>query len=180
MWSGRQDSNLRPRYPKPFDASENTKQNGKQSHLKATQKSIGYAPPVNRKGGSNLSKYIKPEHKRLSRMLGYSLTLATPDAWSGFAVVAAAGLSAAERMALAFSALRSLDPEHAKAAAAVAIGTASAPLPPFLGGMDEARFWASCASRSERKAYALAAFEAMGTADQAAFLHHISQKEIAA
>lgn len=123
---------------------------------------------------------MKPEHKRMSRMLGYCLTLGTADAWSGFSFVAAVRLSETERAALAFSALNSLELDHAEMTAAASIGTAGAPLPPFLGGMDEARFWASYASRSELKAYALASFEAMSAKDQAAFFRHISEMEVAA
>ena len=63
---------------------------------------------------------------------------------------------------------------------AASIGSAGAPLPPFLGGMDEARSWASYASRFELKAYALASFEAMSAKDQAAFFQHISEMEVAA
>ena len=116
----------------------------------------------------------------MSRMLGYCLTLGTADAWSGFSDVAAVRLSAAERAALAFSTLNSLEPIHAESAAAASIGLAGAPLPPLLGGMDEARSWASYASRSELKAYALASFEAMSATDQAAFFKHINQREVAA
>lgn len=59
---------------------------------------------------------------------------------------------------------------------------AGVPLPPFLNVMDDARWWADLANRSERKAYALAAFEALAPADQAAFLRHVqhSRKECAA
>ena len=64
--------------------------------------------------------------------------------------------------------------------AAASIGAAGAPLPPFLCGMDEARAWASFATSSEVKAYALAAFEAMRPKDQAAFFRLISEMEVAA
>lgn len=134
----------------------------------------------NAEKSSSLGRFMKPEHKRMSRMLGYCLTLGTADSWSGFSFVAASRLSDTERAALAFSALNSLELDHAETTAAASIGSAGAPLPPFLGGMDEARFWASCASRSERKAYALASFEAMSAKDQAAFFRHISKMEVAA
>ena len=64
--------------------------------------------------------------------------------------------------------------------AAASIGSAGAPLPPFLGAMDEARFWASYASRSELKAYALASFEALSAKDKAAFFQHLNLKDAAA
>ncbi|MDP2739055.1 MAG: hypothetical protein Q8O82_10255 [Pseudorhodobacter sp.] len=108
----------------------------------------------------------------MCRMLGYCLTLETPDAWNGFSLVASLRLTPNERAALAFAALNSLEPDEAEMTAAAAIGSAGAPLPPFLGGMDEARFWASYANPAELKAYTLAAFEAMQAKDQAAFLDY--------
>ncbi|SEL66549.1 hypothetical protein SAMN05444413_1139 [Roseivivax marinus] len=109
---------------------------------------------------------MKPEHKRMSRMLG--------------SFVAAVRLTETERAALAFSALNSLKPDDAELTAAVSIGSAGPPLPSFLGGMEEARLWASYASRCELKAYALASFEAMSAENQAAFFRHISEMETAA
>ena len=140
-------------------------------------KQAGHAKP---RKPSFLSKYMKPDHKRMSRMLGYCLTLGTADAWSGFSFVAVARLTETERAALAFSTLNSLKLDHAEMTAAASIGPADIPLPPFLGGMEEARLWASYASRSELKAYTLASFDAMSAADQAAFLRHIREKEVAA
>jgi hypothetical protein len=64
--------------------------------------------------------------------------------------------------------------------AAASIGSAGYPLPAFLGCMDESRWWASCASRSELKAFALASLEAMTAQDRAAFFKHISELEVAA
>ncbi|MFV0408183.1 MAG: hypothetical protein ACK5LJ_00340 [Paracoccus sp. (in: a-proteobacteria)] len=42
---------------------------------------------------------------------------------------------------------------------------AGQPIPPLMGYMDEARFWASWASRNEIKAYAAACIERMNPAD---------------
>ncbi|WP_139211416.1 hypothetical protein [Marinovum algicola] len=123
---------------------------------------------------------MKPAHKRMSRLIGYCLTLGGSDAWSNFSDVAAARLTRQERVSLAFAALRSLTPSDAEATASAAIGVAGEPIPPFLGSMDEARTWASFASRAELKCYATAAFEAMSHADQTAFLRHIGEVEIAA
>lgn len=124
--------------------------------------------------------HMKPQHAAIQRTLGHCLTLGTVEAWFKFGFVAAARLSEAERAALAFAALRSLGPEQADAAAAAALGANGAPLPAFLGGMDEARSWASYANRSELKAHALAAFEAMNATDRAAFFRHITEKEAVA
>ena len=113
---------------------------------------------------------MKAEHKRMSRMLGYCLTLSNPDGWRAFGFVAEARLTRNERAALAFTVLNTLEPDEAEMTAAAAIQAAGAPLPPFLGGMEEARDWAACAVRSELKAYALAAFEALRDTDKVAFL----------
>jgi len=123
---------------------------------------------------------MKSEHDRMSRVLGYCLTLGTADAWSKFSFVAAVRLSEEERSALALAVLNSLEVDLAQDVAAASIGSAGTPLPPFLGFMDEARFWATYANRSEIKAYALACFEAMGAKDQAAFTRHIRETELAA
>lgn len=123
---------------------------------------------------------MKPAHLRLSRMLGYALTLGDAAGWQSFAMVAEARLSVLERGALAFAALNSLPRDCAETVAAAALGAADAPLPALLGGMQDARAWAKWATPQERKAYALAAFEAMTPQEQAAFFNHISTVEVAA
>lgn len=124
---------------------------------------------------------MKPEHKRMSRMMGYTLTLGDFDAWEGFSLVAMARMTAEERVSLAWSALRSLDTaEQAEMVAESVLRAAGYPLPTFLSPMDDARWWASLASLNERKAYALAAYEALPPHEQMAFRKHISEVEIAA
>ena len=122
---------------------------------------------------------MKPAHKRMSRMLGYCLTLGTANAWAGFSFVAAVRLSETERAALGFATLNSLDTEQARMTAAASIGEAGDPLPPFLGGMEDAVHWAEWASPAELDAYCLAAFQRMAPARQAAFLRFV-QREAAA
>lgn len=134
----------------------------------------------NRKGDSILSRFMQDRHKRMSRMLGYTLTMGEPEAWGGFSTVCRARLTVCERAGMAVAALRSLPDDYALDTAAAAIGSMGDPLPPFLGGMDDARWWASYATRQELKAYALACFEAMTSQDQAAFFRHISNIEVAA
>jgi hypothetical protein len=123
---------------------------------------------------------MKPEHKRMSRMLGYTLMLGTPEAWAAFRFVAGVRLSEGERAMMAYFTLTALRPENADLTACTAIGSAGDPLPAFLGGMGHARHWAKWANASELKAYALACFEAMEPRDQAAFFRHISTVEVAA
>lgn len=83
-----------------------------------------------------------------------------------------ARLSKEERAALAWSALKSLDPENAVIVAEAAIGRAGHPLPPFLAPMDEARWWSEIANRRELKAYCAASFDALSKSDQDAFISY--------
>ncbi|WP_439521078.1 hypothetical protein [Marivita sp.] len=62
---------------------------------------------------SLMSLFAKREHKAAARILGYALTLDTETAWWGLRASLQYRLEAHERAALAFMALKSLDPEHA-------------------------------------------------------------------
>jgi len=77
------------------------------------------------------------------------------------------GLQVATIAACAFFAL---DDDDAEDVIRGVLRRAGWPLPDALAPMHGARLWARDASRSERKAFALAAFEALGTDDQQAFL----------
>ena len=130
---------------------------------------------------SSLSRHMKPEHKRMSRMMGYTLTLSGFDAWEGFSLVAMARMTTAERAALSWASLRSLDtPEQVELVAESVLKPAGCPLPTFLSPMADARWHAAYASPTERKAYALAHYEALSPREQMAFRKHISEVEIAA
>ncbi|KPN62097.1 hypothetical protein AKJ29_07375 [Aliiroseovarius crassostreae] len=123
---------------------------------------------------------MKPEHKRMSRMMGYTLTLGGYDAWEGFSLVAMARMTPEERAALAWAAMRSLDtPEQAELVAESVLKPADYPLPTFLSPLADARWHASLATTKERKAYALAHYEALSPREQMAFRKHISEVEIA-
>lgn len=136
---------------------------------------------TNRKSGSIVGKFMKSEHKRMARMIGYTLAIGDANAWAGFTTVARARLTIKERAALAWAALHALDtPEQAERVAQTVLTAADHPLPVFLSPMEDARWWASVASLNERKAYALAAYEALPLAEQIAFRKHISEVEIAA
>ena len=69
----------------------------------------------------SVSKHIPPEIKKIARCVGYAAWLDTPDAWLGLPIVLAARLEPHQRAALAYAALRSLDPEHAAVTADLAI-----------------------------------------------------------
>ncbi|NDV52941.1 hypothetical protein [Salipiger sp. PrR003] len=70
---------------------------------------------------SAMSLFGKDSHKRVSKAIGYALTLATESAWESFSKVLAARLTYEERAALAFAALRSLDEDTAYLTASAAV-----------------------------------------------------------
>lgn len=125
-------------------------------------------------------RLIKSRHAKVARMLGDTLTLGNEAAWQGFSFVACARLTKAERERLAFASLQTLEPDQAGLIAEKVICHAGYPLPAFLAPMDDARWWASLASRAERKAYALASYEALSSEDQAAFRAYIAEQEVIA
>lgn len=114
---------------------------------------------------------MKREHLKVVRMVGYALTLGGSDAFLGLTAVLVARLDPKERAALAFAALRALDPDDAMLTAEAALEAgAGAPLPPLLDVVDEAAFWADRADTEELDAYGVAIFNVMSGSKQRAFL----------
>lgn len=128
---------------------------------------------------SLLSQKLTPAHKGMSRALGMCLHLANQGEWLKFSKSALLRLTRAERKSLAKAALLSLGVSSREEVAAEAMSAAGGPLPTFLGEMDDARFWASMATNTELKAYALAAYEALPVAEQNAFRWHVGSVEVA-
>lgn len=126
-----------------------------------------------------ISEAIKPAHKRTAKMLGYTLLLGDPEAYGRLSTIARHRLTLSERAGLAVAFLGSLPDDFALQAASAVVCGAGDPLPPFLGGMEDARHWASLATVDELKAYGLACYEALSSRDQAAFFRHISTVEVA-
>ena len=58
---------------------------------------------------SIMARHAKPAHKSAARLLGYALTAGDFDTWEAASAVWQARLTAKERAALAYMALRSLD-----------------------------------------------------------------------
>lgn len=124
--------------------------------------------------------HMRPAYQSVATSIGYALTLEHPDAWQGLPVILRARLDERERGMMAYTSLRAMDADNAESVVRAAMGGADGPLPTFLAPMDDARFWASMANRLELKAYVLAAFEAMAQTDQAAFLDHVADRQVAA
>lgn len=118
-------------------------------------------------------------HKKSAKVLGYALVLGDFEDWEAASVIWQARLTGAERAALAWAALRSLDDDDAREVANTVIQDAGAPLPPFISPMDEAAFWADIASPAELDAYALACVRNMAPDRRAAFLDHVQGRQAA-
>lgn len=78
------------------------------------------------------------------------------------------------RAAIAWAALRELDPDDA-AIVATSFLPAGPPLPAFDGVMVEAAFWADMATPDEHAAYCLACFSRLSDDRRAAFLRHVQR-----
>lgn len=117
-----------------------------------------------------MSKWAKPSHKRAAKALGFAATIGTSDAWLAASGVWAARLTIAERVSLAFAALRALDHDTATQTAQAALYKCDMPIAPLFNHMDEAAFWADLAEPDAVEAYCLAAFHAMPPARQSDFL----------
>lgn len=107
---------------------------------------------------SIMSRYAKPEHKRAAKVLGYALTLGTPDAWFSASAVWQARLTSQEAGAIAWAAINATEPCHASEVATAALGGYGMPQPALDDLMREAGWWADLARPEERAAYAVACF----------------------
>lgn len=132
-----------------------------------------------KRGVAAISKYYKDRHKRAARMLGYCLTLNTPDVWLGAADFLRKRLTMPELVGLAYSILEALPRDIALEAAQARLGGAGQPIAPLFSFMDQAAFWADMAEPEEAEAYCLASFNRMAPGRKVAFLSHV-QREMAA
>lgn len=68
-----------------------------------------------------LRKHMTGDHKRTAKSVGYALTLGDADGWHGLSQVLTARLTPAERAALAYAALQSLNDDTAYLTASAAL-----------------------------------------------------------
>lgn len=176
----RKNDGLTNRY-EPKNTKENAAAAGPRNGVETSEKKrLSASDHTSKRKPSAMAEFGHPDHKGAARMLGFALACRDFEGWRNFSDFSALALSEAERASLSWAALRSLDAGHAEAVASCILSATGAPLPTFLAPMDDARWWASVASRAELKAYALSAFEALPQSDQRAFIRHITEVEIAA
>ena len=128
-----------------------------------------------------LKKHMPEPIKRVARMVGYCLLAGeSADNWHGLSVVLSARTTLQQRVAMAWAVLRSLPPETVNDVASTVLpDRTSPPIPPFLGHMDEAAFWADMAEPEALDAYCLASFNRMSPGRQAAFLDFVQVRAVA-
>lgn len=68
-----------------------------------------------------MSRFARPAHKRIARVIGYALTLRSAEGWWKASAVMSVSLKPEERAALAYAALTSLDERTAYATAEAAL-----------------------------------------------------------
>lgn len=133
-------------------------------------------PQAEGKLRSEISKSISPEHKRMARVFAMCLTLNDFDARNAFTLLAKVHLSSGKRAAIAYAMLNSLELDQAVDVSATVIDPAGTPLPPWLGGMSDARDWAERATRDQHRSYGLACCEAMSHRDLSGMFAHLKQE----
>jgi hypothetical protein len=128
-----------------------------------------------------LSKYMPDAHKRVARMIGYTLLQGgDADNWHGLTVVLTARLTPQERVAMAWAVLRSLTPEQVvDVAQTVLPDGVGAPIAPLFNHMDEAASWGDMAEPEAHEAYCLVGFNAMPAKRKAAFLDFVQGRAAA-
>lgn len=107
---------------------------------------------------------------RVAKVTVYALTLCDHASWKKASDFWRLRLPDEQRAALAWAALKSLEPDQARQVFETAHVGAGYPDPAFMNVMSDARWWASLATSNELKAYCVAAHEAMQPRDQEAFL----------
>ena len=113
---------------------------------------------------------MTPGHKSVSRALAYTLTLGETDAWFDLSTILARRLDETERVALAYSILRTIEPDHRDKISAT-LGDIEAPAgpppPPFADEIQhDADWWASIASQDELRAYFRAIYNNLSSDDK--------------
>ena len=98
-----------------------------------------------------------------------------------FTAVTLLRLDDAERVGMAYAALRSLNPDHVEDTIGAALGGSGVGVPqaPLFNHMDQAVFWADMAEADELDAYCLASFNRMAPPRQSAFLGFVQGRAAA-
>lgn len=127
-----------------------------------------------------LKKHMPDAYRRVARTVGYALLLGDIHSLHGLTVVLTSRLTARERVSMAWAVLRSLTHDQMVSVTETVLPDDNArPVAPLFNHMDEAAFWADMADPDALDAYALASFNRMAPARQAAFLDFVHRRAAA-
>ena len=126
-----------------------------------------------------VSDHIPDNIRRVSKSIGLALWLSETEMWFGLSRILRARLAPEDRAALAFMALRSLDPADALLVARGVLGDGNPPVPPLFDALAAALHWVKVATPDEVEAYCFATFNAMQPYRQADFLRYAERRAAA-
>ena len=120
--------------------------------------------------------HTSDDHLRAGNMLTCALQAESVDIWSDAAIVWRVRLTDAELAVLGYSVLRAMEPDQATLVVEAVFDDPNLPSVPLMSAMDEAASWADWADYNSIKACTLAGYNRMCTADQSAFLDHVTAR----
>lgn len=126
-----------------------------------------------------LRDHLSENHQRAARMFGCVLHGGDSETWMDADIVWRARLTEKERVAMAYSFLKSLDPDQREMVVDCVFASHGMPLPPFMDHAKEACDWAAFADEEQVRTTALACFNEMSLSDQADFLSHVTARSAA-
>ena len=119
---------------------------------------------------ARIREAVPPRAKSAGRALSLTVAADNPNAWPDLAVVWRSRLEPLERVGLAFSAMRSLDPREAEAVAWHSAERGEWPSAVFDDPAEDAVWWVRHASRHELAAYSVAIWRAFTPGQRKQFL----------
>ncbi len=124
----------------------------------------------------SFEKMLSDKHRRVSRSLAFLLHDGDNDRWCDAWIIWRARLTPTERVQLAYSSIKSLDPEQTLMVVETVFASWGVPLPPFLDLVGESSDWAAFAHPEQRNAVFFACWNEMSPKERAEFLDHVSRR----
>ena len=127
---------------------------------------------------SAYEKHAADEHKRVSRMLGFTLTRGDAAAWSDFSWLIHNRLAQKNVAGIAWAALGALSEENAIKVSESTIGGAGYPLAPLFPDevAEDANWWGDHASITEQRAYTVAGYKRLSARDRRLIAEHFENR----
>ena len=116
----------------------------------------------------SIKDLIQPTHKAVAVALGHAIFGGDVNSWDRFIGVIVDKLTDAERVALAFSAIKAVNADQLPDTLRAACGDATdnTPIAPLINHLDEAETWANWQEPAALEAYAFVCFTRMSVGRQ--------------